>query len=89
MFTGGWGGVEGVGGGISCTPSKDFEKLDHKNVIKHEIRGPPPKISHNPKCPPQNNLKMTASMLQGPFIKLQWGKYLVFFWNLSNVTTIN
>jgi hypothetical protein len=23
-------------GGISCTPSKDFEKLDHKNAIKHE-----------------------------------------------------
>jgi hypothetical protein len=37
----------------TCTPSKDFEKLDHKNAIKHEIRGLPPRFSHNPKYPPQ------------------------------------
>jgi hypothetical protein len=40
----GWGE-----GGTSCTPSKDFEKLDHKNAIKHKNRGPPPRFSHNPK----------------------------------------
>jgi hypothetical protein len=28
------GGGEGGGGGTSCSPSKDFEKLDHKNAIK-------------------------------------------------------
>jgi hypothetical protein len=50
------------GGGISYTPSKDFEKLNRKNAIKHENRGPPPIFSHNPKYLPQNNLKMTASM---------------------------
>jgi hypothetical protein len=32
------------GGGTSCTPSKDFEKLDHKNALKHENRGHPPKF---------------------------------------------
>jgi hypothetical protein len=36
--------------------------MDHKNVIKHEIRGPPPIFSHNPKYPPQNNLKMTVHL---------------------------
>jgi hypothetical protein len=29
-------------------PSKDFEKLDYKNVMKHENRGPHPRFSHNP-----------------------------------------
>jgi len=42
MHKGGWGD-----GGISCTPSKDFEKLDHKNAITHENRGP----SHHPMHP--------------------------------------
>ena len=43
----GGGGVRGT----SCTPSKDFEKLDHKNAIKHGNREPPPRFSHNPKYP--------------------------------------
>jgi hypothetical protein len=41
-------------------PSKDFEKSNHKNAIKHENREPPPRLSHNPKYPPQNILKMTV-----------------------------
>ncbi len=34
------GGGERVEVGTSCTPSKDSEKLGHKNVIKHASRGP-------------------------------------------------
>jgi hypothetical protein len=49
-------GGGGAGGGTSCTPSKDFEKLDHKIAIKRKNRGPPPRFSHNPKYPPQKNL---------------------------------
>jgi hypothetical protein len=52
----------GAGGGTSCTPSKYFEKLDHKNAIKHENRGPPPRFSHNPKYPLQKNLKMIVHL---------------------------
>jgi hypothetical protein len=37
----------------SCTPSKDFKKLEHKNEIKHENRGPPPRFSHNSKNHPK------------------------------------
>jgi hypothetical protein len=42
------------GRGISCTPSKDFEKLDHKNAMKHENQGTPPappKIFSKPLVP--------------------------------------
>ncbi len=46
----------------SYTPSKDFEKLDHKNAIKHVNRGFPPRFSHNPKYPPQKNFKMTVHL---------------------------
>ena len=51
-------------GGTSCTPSKDFDKLDSKNAIKHEnIRPPaPPRFSHKPQYPPQKNLKMTVHL---------------------------
>ncbi len=31
----------GGGGGTLCTPSKDLEKLGHKNAIKNENRGHP------------------------------------------------
>jgi hypothetical protein len=50
---------EGEEGGTSCTLSKDFEKLDHKNAIKikHKNRGPPPGFSHFPKCPPQKEFE--------------------------------
>jgi hypothetical protein len=44
-------GERGEEGGSSCTPSKDFEKLYHKNAIKHENRGPPHIIYHNPNHP--------------------------------------
>jgi hypothetical protein len=50
------------GGGTSCTPSKDFEKLYHKNAIKHGNSGPPPRFSHNPMYLPQKNLKITAHL---------------------------
>ncbi len=45
------GGGERGEGGTSCTPSKDFEKLLHRNTIKHENRGPPPRFFHNPMYP--------------------------------------
>ncbi len=48
---------KGEEGGTSCSPSKDFKKLDHKNAIKHKNRGPPPIFSHNSSH--NNNLKMT------------------------------
>jgi hypothetical protein len=53
-------GWRGLKGGISCTPSKDFKKLDHTNATKHENRGALPRFSHNPKCPNQKNLKMAV-----------------------------
>jgi hypothetical protein len=43
------GGGEGGGGGTSCTPYKDFEKLPHKNAIKTT---PPPLIFSQPQVPP-------------------------------------
>jgi hypothetical protein len=50
------GAHRGRGGGdTSCTPSEDFEKLDHKNAIKHENRVPHPRFSHNPKYPLKKN----------------------------------
>jgi hypothetical protein len=45
-------------GGTSCTPSKGFKKLEHKNAIKHENRGPPPRFSHNPKYPPSKKFEL-------------------------------
>jgi hypothetical protein len=50
------------GGGTSCTPSKEFQKLDHNNAIKHENRGPPPVFLTTPSTPPQKNLKMTVHL---------------------------
>ncbi len=38
-------------GGISCTPTKDFEKFGHINTRKHENREPPI-FSHNPPISP-------------------------------------
>jgi hypothetical protein len=38
-------------GGPNVPPQKDFERLDHKNAIKHENREPPPRFSHSPKYP--------------------------------------
>jgi hypothetical protein len=46
------------GGRGSCTPPKDFEKLDNKNAIKHENRGPP----HSSKYPSQQNLKISVHL---------------------------
>ena len=50
-------------GGTSCTPSKGFEKLDHKNAIKHENRGPPPRFSHNPKYPPSKKFELEVWLM--------------------------
>ena len=49
---------EGGGGAPHVPPQKPKKKLDHQISIKHENRGPPPRFSHNPKYPPQKNLKM-------------------------------
>jgi hypothetical protein len=41
-----------MGGGRHLIyPSKDFEKLDDKNAIKHKNRGPPPRFSYNTEYP--------------------------------------
>ena len=45
-----------MGGATSCTPQKTSKNW----IIKHENREPPPRLSHNPKYPPQNILKMTV-----------------------------
>jgi hypothetical protein len=60
MHTG--SGKRGEEGGTSCTPLKGFEKLDHKNAIKHKNSRPPPRFSLNPKYPSQKNLKMTVHL---------------------------
>jgi hypothetical protein len=60
MHTVGGRGRRG-GGGTSCTPSKDFEELYHKNAIKHENRGPLPDFL-TPQVPPQKNFKMTVHL---------------------------
>jgi hypothetical protein len=62
MHTGG-GGEGGRRGELHLWyPSKDFEKFDYKNAIKHENRGPPPRFSNNTKYPPQKNLKITVHL---------------------------
>ncbi len=38
------------------------KKLDHKNAIKHKNRGPTPRFFHNPKYPPQKNVKITVHL---------------------------
>jgi hypothetical protein len=38
------------GGGSSCTPSKDFKKLGHKNSIKRKNERPP-RFFYNPMYP--------------------------------------
>ncbi len=62
MHTGGPGGGRRGGRGTSGTPSKDLEKMDHKNAINYRNKGPPPRFSHNPKYPPQKDLKMTVHL---------------------------
>ncbi len=42
-------GVEGKWGSPYVPTSKEFEKSDHKNALKHEYRGPPARFSHNSK----------------------------------------
>jgi hypothetical protein len=48
------------GGGERGRRGHQLQKLDHKNAIKHENRGPPPKFSDIPKYHSQKKLKMTA-----------------------------
>jgi hypothetical protein len=52
--------------GNSCTHSKDFEKLDHKNAIKHENRGPPPTFSHNPQFPTSKEIENDCASMSYP-----------------------
>jgi hypothetical protein len=59
-------------GGTSCTPSKDFKKLDHTNAVQHKNRGPPTRFSHNPKFPPQKNLKKTVHLWKNCKFKIIW-----------------
>jgi hypothetical protein len=65
------------GGGVPphCTPSKDFEKLDHKNAIKHKNRGPPHRFSHYPKYPPKRKLKMTVHLCWWDSCCYCWGSF--------------
>jgi hypothetical protein len=65
-------GGEGEGGTLYTT-SRDFDKLDHKNAIKHINKGPPSRFFHNPKNPPKTNLKMTLHQLA--VVKFSWGGY--------------
>jgi hypothetical protein len=55
--------VKGGRRGTSCTPSKDFKKLNYKNAINHKIGEPPPRFYDNPQYPPQRNLKMTSMFI--------------------------
>jgi hypothetical protein len=56
-------GGGGLKGGTSCTPSKDFEKLDHKNGIKHKKRTPS-QIFSQPQVPPSKEFENdSASMI--------------------------
>ncbi len=64
MHTGAGGG--GEEGATSCTPSKDFEQLDHKNAINHKNReNPLPDFLTTPSTPanPQKNYKMIQVFL--------------------------
>jgi hypothetical protein len=46
----GWGGGRGRGRGLLMYPIKRLQKFGHKNLIKHEKRGPP-RFYHNLKYP--------------------------------------
>jgi hypothetical protein len=67
----------GGGGGTSCTPSKDFKKMDRKNAIKHENSGPLPDFSHNPKVISKEYKNECASMNE-PIQLLKMAIHLIF-----------
>jgi hypothetical protein len=52
------------------TPSTDFEKLDHKNAIKHENKGPLPRFSHNPSNELKNDCPQLGNRFQTGFVFL-------------------
>jgi hypothetical protein len=52
------------------SPSKDFEKLDHKNAIKHENKGPLPRFSHNPSNEFKNDCPQFGNRFQTGFVIL-------------------
>ena len=66
----------GVRGGSSCTPSKDFEKLDHKNAIKHENRGLP-QIFSQPQVPPSEEFENDCASMPTKISQIK-------IWNLTN-----
>ncbi len=49
--------------GTSCTPSKDFEKLDHKNAIKYENSGPPSQIYSQPQVSPSKEFENDCAFM--------------------------
>jgi hypothetical protein len=49
-------------GDTSCTPSKDLNKLSHKNAIKHENRGPLSDFLTTPSTPSKEFKNDCASM---------------------------
>ena len=52
----------GEGGGHLTYPLKSLQKLDHKNAIKHENRGPPSQIFSQPQVPPSKEFEMTVHL---------------------------
>jgi hypothetical protein len=56
------GGVRG-GGGHFMSPSKDHEKKNHKNAIKHENRDTPPDFLTIPSTPSKEFETDCASMI--------------------------
>jgi hypothetical protein len=71
IHTRGWGWWGG--GGTSYNTSKVFDKLDHKNAIKHINKGPLPRFFQNLKFPPKTNLKMSVHLWV--VVKFSWGGY--------------
>jgi hypothetical protein len=51
------GGGEGGVAGNSCTPSKDFIKLEYKNAIKHKNWRPPLRFFSQPQVPPSKEFE--------------------------------
>jgi len=85
-------------GGTSCSPSKDFEKLDHKNAIKHEKRIPPLDFLTAPCTPSKEFENDCASMVlkesRSPclfnlFFFCKFSKqYCFFFFSCLNAFTV-
>jgi hypothetical protein len=51
-------------GGTSCTPSKDFKKLDHTNAVQHKNRGRPSQIFSQSQVPPSEEFEKDCSSME-------------------------